>query len=116
MVWMFDAVCMVAYNEYTQQQSKEDEMKRDPDGYDAKTGLPKDKSYLEKGLPPYLEESLAAMKKSWAIEDAGGTDIHWDLYWCELNADINSAEVDQSISPEQAGYLRREYLRMENDL
>lgn len=83
--------------------------------YNGKTGLPEDETYLEKGLPPYLLTSLEAMKKSWAIEDSGKRDLHWDLYWCELNADINSAEVDQEISRRQAEYLRRKYLRMKSD-
>ena len=52
--------------------------------YNGKTGLPEDETYLEKGLPPYLLTSLEAMKKSWAIEDSGKRDLHWDLYWCEL--------------------------------
>lgn len=82
--------------------------------YDSQTGLPQNMSYLEKGLPPYLEKSLCAMKRSWEIIDNGGTDIHWDVFWCELNADINSAENEQSISKKQAEYLRRQYLRMEN--
>ena len=81
--------------------------------YDRDTDLPKEESYLEKGLPPYLEKSLAAMKASWEKEDRGERDVHWDLYWCELNADINSAEVENSISHAQAGYLRKKYLRME---
>lgn len=55
------------------------------------------------------------MQRSWEIEDNGGTDIHWDVYWSELNADINSAENEQSISKEQAGYRRCKYLRMENE-
>ena len=83
--------------------------------YNEKTGLPEDETYLEKGLPPYLLTSLEAMKKSWAIEDAGKRDLHWDLYWCEMNADINSAEVDQEISRRQAEYLRRKYLRMKGE-
>lgn len=40
-------------------------------------------------------------------------DIHWDIYWCELNANINSAEVNGLISSEQAWYLREKYLRMQ---
>ena len=84
--------------------------------YSAETGLPMDESYLEKGLPAYLEKSLTAMKASWAIEDNGGTDLHWDCYWCELNADINSAEVDELISHKQADYLRRQYLRFSGDV
>lgn len=84
-------------------------------GYDSETGLPKNRAYLEKGLPEYLRISLDNMKKSWEIEDSGKRDIHWDLYWCELNADINSAENDQSISTEQANYLRKVYLRMSKE-
>ena len=95
--------------------SMEDLMKIDTASYDKNTGLPKDLNYLEKGLPPYLSRSLEAMKRSWAIEDSGEKDYHWDLYWCELNADINSAENERSISKEQASYLRRVYLRMEDD-
>ena len=78
-------------------------------------GLPKDESYLEKGLPSYLQKSIAAMQTSWEILDRGGKDLHWDIYWCELNADINSAETEQEISSDQAWYLRRKYLRMEKD-
>ena len=88
-------------------------MLEEPKKYNAETGLPEDKSYLECGLPEYLKVSLDNMKKSWAIEDSGQRDYHWDLYWGELNADINSAEIDKSISSEQAWYLREKYLRME---
>ena len=94
----------------------EDLMKIDTDNYDRQTGVPKDKSYLEKGLPPYLEKSLCAMQRSWEIEDNGGTDIHWDVHWSELNADINTAEAEHSISREQAWHLRNKFLRMENEL
>ena len=88
-------------------------MKIDASDYHAQTGLPQNDAYLEKELPSYLAQSLAAMKRSWEIEDTGGRDMHWDAYWCELNADINTAENEQSISREQAQYLRRNYLRME---
>ena len=80
---------------------------------DNETGLPLDKSYLECGLPPYVQESLEAMKKSWDIIDNGGKDLRWDCYWCGLNADLNSAEVEGLITSEQAWYLREKYLRME---
>jgi len=93
--------------------SMEELMTVDTSNYDMGTGLPKSDAYLEKELPPYLERSLAAMKRSWEIEDSGGRDMHWDVCWCELNADINAAENEQSISKEQAWYLRRKYLRME---
>ena len=81
--------------------------------YDHETDTAATIDRFEKGLPAYLQESLEAMKKSWQIEDSGGIDTHWDCYWCELNADINSAEVDGLISHRQAAYLRSEYLRMD---
>ena len=87
----------------------------DSDRYSMTDGLPKDKQYLELGLPEYLQQSIERMQQSWAIEDSGGKDLHWDLYWCELNADINSAETEQEISHEQAQYLRKKYLRMEDN-
>lgn len=80
--------------------------------YDKETGLPKSKLYLERNLPPYLQSSLENMIASWKIIDNGGKDYHWDLNWSELNADINSAEVGNEISSEQAWYLRETYLRM----
>ena len=75
-------------------------------------GLPKSKRYLECALPPYLRTSLDRMIASWKIIDSGKKDYHWDMYWSELNADINSAEVEQEISAEQAWYLRETYLRI----
>lgn len=76
-------------------------------------GLPPEKGYMECGLPDFLESSIKNMQKSWELVDNGKEDLHWDLNWCELNADINSAEVNQIISTEQAWYLREKYLRME---
>ena len=91
----------------------EELMQIDNADYDRNTGKPKDDSYLEKGLPEYLSKSLSAMIKAWKIEDSGKRDLHFDIHWCDLNADINSAETEQEISSEQAWYLRRKYLRME---
>lgn len=84
-------------------------------GYDRETGLPKSRDYLECGLPPYLKTSVENMTASWKKLDSGEEDLHWDLNWCELNADINAAEVEQEISSEQAWYLREKYLRMKRD-
>ena len=78
-----------------------------------KTGLPKDKSYLECGLPPFLQESLHAMKEAWKKLDNGETYLRWDCDYCNLQSDINIAEVEQLISSEQAWYLRETYLRIE---
>ena len=83
--------------------------------YDQETGKPLDQTYLECGLPDDLQASIQEMQKSWAIIDSGSRDPHWDIYWCNLNADINSAEVERIISPEQAWYLREKYLRMERE-
>ena len=83
--------------------------------YEPDTGLPKDTSYLERGLPKYLQISVDNMKKSWEIEDSGRRDPHWDICWCDLSASINSAEVDGEISKEQADHLRKTFLRMGKD-
>ena len=91
----------------------EDVMGLTPSACDPESGRPRDESYLECGLPESLQKSIEAMKKSWAIEDSGGRDLHWDLIWCELNSDINFAETDGLITSEQAWYLRKKYLRME---
>ncbi len=81
--------------------------------YDHITGLPKDRGYLECGLPPFLADSVSAMKAAWDKLDRGEKYLRWDCDYCNLQTDINNAEVNQIISPEQAWYLREKYLRME---
>lgn len=81
--------------------------------YDGETGLPEDKSYLECGLPPFLLESIAAMQAAWDKLDRGEEYLLWDCDFCNLQTDINNAEVNLIISPEQAWYLREKYLRIE---
>lgn len=81
--------------------------------YDEKTGLPVDDGYLECSLPSFLQESLDQMKKAWARIDSGENYLNWDGDYCTLQSDINCAEVDQQITPEQAWYLREKYLRMQ---
>ena len=76
-------------------------------------GLPKDKSYLECGLPDFLTESIHAMEEAWQKLDRGQKYLRWDCDYCNLQTDINIAEVEQLISTEQAWYLREKYLRME---
>lgn len=83
--------------------------------YDQGTGLPADRSYLECDLPPFLQESLEQMKETWDKMDNGGECIHWDCDYCDLQADINNAEVNLIISEEQAWYLREKYLRIERN-
>jgi len=83
--------------------------------YDLKTGLPKDKGYLECGLPDFLRQSIHIMEEAWEKLDNGVEYLHWDGDYCSLQTDINNAEVNQIISPEQAWYLREKYLRMERE-
>lgn len=81
--------------------------------YDSDTGLPNNKEYLECGLPPFLQDSIRAMSHAWKKIDNDEEYLRWDCDYCELQSDINSAEVNQVISSEQAWYLREKYLRME---
>lgn len=81
--------------------------------YDEKTGLPVDTGYLERGLPPFLQESVQQMKMAWEKRDSGEPCPRWDCDYCNLQTDINIAEVEQLISSEQAWYLRETYLRIE---
>lgn len=70
------------------------------------TGLPKDKEYLEKDLPAYLNNSI----KEWleGINDPNCTLL--DCLWGDLSGSINSALNDDEITAEQAEHLRRKYL------
>lgn len=81
--------------------------------YDRETGLPKNKSYLERGLPAFLQESVQQMKMAWKKRDCGEKYLHGDCDYCNLQSDINIAETSGQISPEQAWYLREKYLRVE---
>lgn len=81
--------------------------------YDGKTGLPKDQSYFECDLPPFLAASIEAMKDAQAKLDRGEEYYEWDCDFCDLQSSINMAEVEQIISPDQAWYLREKYLGLE---
>lgn len=69
--------------------------------------------YLETGLPAILQGSIKKMKEAWHKLDHNIPYLHWDVDYCELQSEINNAEVNGAISSEQAWYLRRKYLRME---
>lgn len=79
--------------------------------YDEK-GLPKDRSYLECGLPEFLQDSIRAMVDAWDKLDSGQEYFRWDCDYCNLQTDINNAEVNLLISTEQAWFLREKYLRI----
>ena len=53
------------------------------------------------------------MIEAWRKVDSGEKYLRWDCDFCNLQSDINSAEVNQMISTEQAWYLREKYLRIE---
>lgn len=68
------------------------------------------KEYLECDLPTYLSESLTAYKNALIKIKSGETYWQLDMDYCELQSNINVAEVEQDITAEQANYLRRKYL------
>jgi hypothetical protein len=56
-----------------------------------------DRSYNEYGLPDWLNESIKAYTEN------TNKNI-WDCLYCELQSDINVAEVENLITSEQAWY------------
>ncbi len=83
------------------------------ESHPAVTGLPEDRAYLECSLPGFLQASLEKMKEAWRRVDNGEAYTLWDCDFCELQSDINNAEVNGIISSERAWYLREKYLRIE---
>ena len=73
-------------------------------------GKPADNSYLECNLPVFLADSLSMFKDALKKQENGTTVTLMDCYYCELQSDINSAEVNNIISSEQAWFLREKYL------
>lgn len=67
-----------------------------------------DRSYNEYGLPDWLNESIKAYTEN------TNKNI-WDCLYCELQSDINVAEVENLITSEQAWYLREKYLRLKKE-
>jgi len=78
--------------------------------YDPETGKPLDKSYLEKDLPSFLQYDLDEL-----IQGIKDNASHFDCLWSELSGSINSAFYDSQISNEQAEYLRKTYLYVEEE-
>lgn len=62
-----------------------------------------DKNLFEVGLPKYLDESVQRVKNNdWS-------DTLYDCYLEDLWGSINSAFYDETITQEQADYLREKY-------
>ena len=77
---------------------------------DKNTGKPVDKTYLELDLPEPLRYSLKKMKDTLEKYEKGDKSNDFDSDFCELQSNINAAEVEDMISSEQAAYLRSKYL------
>lgn len=65
------------------------------------------KKYLEVNIPVFLRDSINAFKKN--IKTS-----LYDIYYCTLQSDINVAEIGGNITPNQASFLRKKYLGVEN--
>lgn len=72
-------------------------------------------SYLEDNIPDFLVKSIKRMAIAWDKIDSNEEYTLWDADFCELQSDINVAEVEQLISPAQANYIRKKHLRMKED-
>ena len=73
----------------------------DSHDYDEHTGKPIDQSYLEEGLPQFLSESIQQTIVAWEKKDSEGY-LEWDCDYCNLQSDINIAEVENLITSDQA--------------
>lgn len=60
------------------------------------------------GLPKWLEESIDNYLKNKET-------TLWDCYYCELQSDINVAEVEGMITSEVAWVLREKYLGLKKE-
>jgi len=74
-----------------------------------------DVNYLELHLPAYLEDSLEKFKEGKSKIDSGENYYRFDCDYCFLQSSINTAEVDNDISLEQAWYLREKYLGLKKE-
>ena len=62
---------------------------------------------FERNVPPFLLEDIKSVKK--AIKEKSSV---VDCYLDQLNSTINACELKQTISKDQANYLRKKYLSM----
>ena len=64
--------------------------------------------YLEFNIPDFLKDSINTFNKNI------NTSLY-DIYFCTLQSDINIAEVGGFVTPNQAWFLRKKYLGMDNN-
>ena len=65
------------------------------------------KDYLEFNIPDFLRYSINMFNRN--IKTS-----LYDIYYCTLQSDINVAEVGGYISSNQAWFLRKKYLGIDN--
>lgn len=68
-------------------------------------GKPKDKTYLETGLPESLQHAIDEF-----VQGEKEQVSHMDCLWGELYGSINACQWGDRITKEQADYLRGKYL------
>lgn len=73
-----------------------------------KAGKPQNKAYLETGLPESLKKALEEY-----IQGEKEQVPHMDCLWGELYGSINACQWGGRITLEQADYLRKKYLYLE---
>lgn len=64
--------------------------------------------YLEFNIPTFLKDSISKFNENLKTS-------LYDIYYCTLQSDINVAEVEGYISPNQARILRKKYLGVDNN-
>ena len=64
--------------------------------------------YLEFNIPTFLKDSISKFNENLKSS-------LYDIYYCTLQSDINVAEVEGYISPNQARILRKKYLGVDNN-
>lgn len=65
---------------------------------------------FEKTLNPCLKDAIAAYLEGEEKAKANIGYLEFDCDYCLLQSEINSAEIERSITAEQAWYLRKKYL------
>ena len=66
------------------------------------------KDYLEFNIPNFLKDSINKFNRN-------RKKSLYDVYYCTLQSDINVAEIGGYISSNQAWFLRKKYLGVDNN-
>ena len=66
------------------------------------------KDYLEFNIPDFLKDSINKF-------NINRKNSLYDVYYCTLQSDINVAEIGGYISSNQAWFLRKKYLGIDNN-